>query len=223
MTSNIGYRHWAVKKIISHGVWWAFYIIYELSIFYFTTGSLSGIGKSLLFYVLNICLFYCHYAILRSTLTPVPRKYVQLITYAIATLCLFVALKSALGLLYTYSQQPHFDNWNQVRKLAALDLYRSIFFMGLSSLYWAGSNISNYERKAKESAIKQLTAERDALALQTSLARSENALLRQKINPHLIFNTLNFIHSTVYKVSGCGGNGYPAVGYIAVLDGGTGR
>jgi len=88
-----------------------------------------------------------------------------------------------------------------IRGMAIADLYRCIFFIGISSLYWTASNISDFERKAKEAEIKQLTAERDALALQTKLAGSENALLRQQINPHLLFNTLNFIHSTVYKVS----------------------
>ncbi|MES2063585.1 MAG: histidine kinase [Bacteroidota bacterium] len=203
MTHDTKFKKIAIpfRKISSHAVWWVIYILYELSIFYYSTGNISGIAKFMIFYTLNIILFYAHYKVLGQTLGGQQNKYLQLIFWAFAELTVFISIKLYFDFFYLYTERPQDDKWLKIKQLAALDLYRSLFFIGLSSLYWTASNISNYERKAKESAIKQLTAERDALALQTRLARSENALLRQQINPHLIFNSLNFIHSTVYRVS----------------------
>jgi two-component system LytT family sensor kinase len=201
MLLNFKQCYAVLRTVASHWVWWLLYIIYELFIFYYSTGRISGIAKYLLFYGLNIILFYVHYYVLSSALGGNRNRYVRLAVLVIAELSVFLTIKVAFDLLYLQAERPQDDQWLMIRKLAALDLYRSLFFVGLSSLYWAASNISNFERRTKEAEIRQLTSARDALALEARLARSENALLRQQINPHLLFNSLNAIHSTVYKVS----------------------
>lgn len=191
----------ALRKVINHGIWWFCYVIYELSIYYYAIGVISDMTKTLLFYGLNITLFYCHLALLNKTLGSDRNRYFGLMVLLTAELCFFVALKIILDLLYAKTELPQFKDWGKIKPIAILDLQRSLFFVGLSSLYWAASNLSGYERRAREAEIGQLKTAKDALALQAELTRSENALLRQQINPHLLFNSLNFIHSTVYQVS----------------------
>ena len=49
--------------------------------------------------------------------------------------------------------------------------------------------------------IDRLKNESELLAVKMKLAQSENAYLQQQMNPHMLFNSLAFIHSTVYKIS----------------------
>jgi LytS/YehU family sensor histidine kinase len=111
---------------------------------------------------------------------------------------LFLAIKMLLD--YLYSKEPGLA-FTDIRQFIPFDVNRNLFFAGLATLFWAASNIAAFERKAKDAEIKQLMAARDNLTLEASLARSQNALLKQQINPHLLFNSLNFIHSLVYNNS----------------------
>jgi two-component system LytT family sensor kinase len=190
-----------VRTIINHSIWWICFIIYELSIYYYSTGTIGSILRNALYYTINISVFYSHQYLLNGTLKGGKKKYVQLILLVLTELVLFLLIKLASDFYTSDFGKPSVSMSDAIKRMAALDLYRTFFFMGLSTLYWAASNLSNLERKAKEAEIKQLTITRDALALEARLAKSENALLQQQINPHLIFNSLNFIHSTVYKVS----------------------
>nr|WP_067055150.1 sensor histidine kinase [Mucilaginibacter sp. L294] len=187
-------------KVVNHGIWWVAYIFYELSIYYFSIGTID-LPKSLLFYALNISLFYCHFNILRSTLGGTRNRYWRLAVFILAELFLFVTIKILLDLTYAHAELPQFNQLVKIKPIAILDLQRSLFFVGLSSLYWTASNLTDYERRARAAEISQLKVSMDTLALQSKLSVTENALLRQQINPHLIFNSLNFIHSAVYKVS----------------------
>ncbi|MCR8560431.1 histidine kinase [Mucilaginibacter sp. BJC16-A38] len=88
-----------------------------------------------------------------------------------------------------------------IKAMAMLDLLRIIYFAAFGTLYWAINNINNYQKKADAAEIKSLKNARETADLEIKLARSQNAYLQQQINPHLLFNSLNFIHSSVYKLS----------------------
>lgn len=195
------FRKSLLKTIVNHSIWWMAFVIYELFIFYYTSGSIGYIPKNLLYYAINITLFYSHYYILNITLSGTTRKYIHLTIYIIAEMTFFLLIKVAADVYFTDFSKITLTKWHIVKGMAALDLYRIIFFAGLSSLYWTALNISRFEKKAIEAEVKQLTVARDKLVIEANLARSQNALLRQQINPHLLFNSLNFIHSTVHKVS----------------------
>jgi LytS/YehU family sensor histidine kinase len=53
----------------------------------------------------------------------------------------------------------------------------------------------------KEIEQKALIEEKERQRLELELVSSQNAFLQAQINPHLLFNTLNFIHSEVQEVS----------------------
>lgn len=155
----------------------------------------------MVYYFCNIGLFYCHLFILNISLAHHKRKYWLLILSVALELSIYLIIKlcaDAYFIDFSKSKEPIFKD---LKQMAALDLYRCTFFAGLATLYWTASNISRFERKAIDAEIKQLKATNDNLALEANLARSKNALLRQQINPHLLFNSLSFIHSTVYRVS----------------------
>lgn len=188
----------AFKTSLNHILWWIFYMFYEVSSMY-NSGAAPNLFKYLCYFFINISLFYTQTTILNQTRSLVRARYLKLSAIVILELVAYVGIKMSADYFFINTKDWTFT---VMKQLAVLDFYRCVFFAALATLYWTASNISGFERKAKEAEIKQLTAARDNLVLEASLARSQNALLRQQINPHLLFNSLNFIHSIVYKVSG---------------------
>jgi hypothetical protein len=189
------------KNIINHSIWWVLYIFYELSIFYYTAGTIGNIRKNFFYYLCNISLFYVHKYILDDNLIKRKKNYLRLFIFISLEITIYLTIKIAADFVLTGLENSGDLKIEVLKQMAALDLYRCIFFAALATLYWTGLNISRFQKQAAESEIKQLKAERDNLVLETDLAKAQNAYLQQQINPHLLFNSLNFIHNTVYKYS----------------------
>jgi len=188
------------KSLLNHSLWWIFFITYELSLFYYSTGHIGSLTKNIFYYLCNICLFYSQKYLLDKTLSERSDKYLTFALFQSLEVIGYLILKIA-GDLHFSTFTNNQDKFIQVKQLAALDLYRCIFFAALATLYWTALNISRFQKQAAEAKIKQLTAERDNLMLEGDLAKAQNAYLQQQISPHLLFNSLNFIHNTVYKHS----------------------
>ncbi|WDF80755.1 histidine kinase [Mucilaginibacter sp. KACC 22773] len=185
------------RVVFYHLLWWFFYIFYELSSVYFAISELY-LERYFSYFLVNVLLFYTHMIILNRTRHLIRARFFKVLLLIILETLVFLAIKLLLDYLYSNGNGLMFS---EIRQFIALDFNRNLFFAALATLFWAASNISVFERKAKDAEIKQLMAARDNLTLEASLARSQNALLKQQINPHLLFNSLNFIHSLVYNNS----------------------
>lgn len=80
-------------------------------------------------------------------------------------------------------------------------LWRAIYFIGFSSGYYF---LNNYLRELRitealqKEALEQIIREKQ---MTIELAQTKNAYLRAQINPHLLFNTLNFVYNQVRKTN----------------------
>jgi two-component system LytT family sensor kinase len=80
-----------------------------------------------------------------------------------------------------------------------LDFFRSLNFVFLSSIIWSISHYGEFRRKTAEAALAGILSKQAHQELQYKFARAQNAFLKQQINPHLLFNSLNAIYNTVYQ------------------------
>ncbi|WP_170122758.1 sensor histidine kinase [Mucilaginibacter oryzae] len=192
--------HFNLRVITQHAAWWLFFIIYELSIYFLTDGHITHLLRTAIYYLCNISLFYSQKVLLDHYLGS-SRKYYRLILPIAIELIVYMLAKLTADYLLTDFEKSSEPKIQVLKGMAALDFYRCIFFTALASLYWTALNISRYQRQTAEAKIKQLTAERDNLYLETDLAKARNAYLQQQMNPHLLFNSLNFIHNDVYRYS----------------------
>jgi two-component system LytT family sensor kinase len=192
----------AFRRIVTHTVCWLLYIVYELSLFYYSGSKLQALIIYVVFYTFNICLFYCHVTLLNFTIGRQAQPgYWKALALFGGELLIFQCFKSLAEFFIYFDHDISLLTYDTMRNYAILDIYRSIFFAALATLYWSAGRMGRFQRKAIAAEIRQLSLSRDHAELEARLARTHNAYLQQQLNPHLLFNTLGFIYLRVYQQS----------------------
>ncbi|QPH40576.1 sensor histidine kinase [Pedobacter endophyticus] len=186
--------------LIHLGAWFA-YMLYESFSVALATGTFSRITIYLLHYAVNILLFYFHAGVVLPLATSVKRNSPwMLLLLIVFEIALFLAFKFGIdhliALLYPEMAQ------NEIildKKFIAGGVWRSVYFILLASGYYylryyikERDNREQLEKRAYE---EELNARENLIELNNA----KNAFLRAQINPHFLFNTLNFIYSRIHK------------------------
>jgi two-component system LytT family sensor kinase len=116
-------------------------------------------------------------------------------------LAVYLFLKYILDYFLAAHHFTFFRQLIYIRKFVVLNIFRGIYFLGFSSLYWSVIRMIVYRNQAHETETMRLTTLKEKAELERNLAEARNAYLQHQINPHLLFNTLTFIHNTYYKFS----------------------
>lgn len=80
-------------------------------------------------------------------------------------------------------------------------IYRFIYFFGLSTAYWFALNIITQRKEITDLEKNKLLDQVNNQQLEKKLIDSEVAYLKSQINPHFLFNTLNFLHNSAIKTA----------------------
>lgn len=197
------FKRFTSQQISYHVLAWMVFIAYEVSIVVVIENASGHYSPARLYivpYIMNIALFYLHAWVLGYCFSGVQRKTLLFLLLVILELTVYIFLVSQLQktsdtkkrfLFFYFSTQVSF----------ARAVWRGIYFMIFSSAYWGISESFKRISKMKEIERKALIEEKERQRLELELVSSQNAFLQAQINPHLLFNTLNFIHSEVQEVS----------------------
>jgi len=189
------------KKIfIYHSLAWVAFMIYEMSTIYFVIGKLGPFSDYAPHYFLNIILFYTN-ALIITREKRLPK------------ILLLISLQTVLYIFVNYWLNTFLEAYvvkvtrpvNPLFHFIISSFYRCIYFTGLSTLYGFAVNLLNSREKINALLTDQLNKERREAAIENDLLVTKNALLRAQINPHLFFNSLNFIYNSVHKLSAVAG------------------
>lgn len=185
-----------------HFISWFFFILYEIALTGILRGYFASAGNYIVFYVLNISLFYFHAHVV---LTTVHKKanhniwiLVALIAFEIIIYVPFTII--VVGFLHRYAGLSVFSEVSINKESVGNGLWRTIYFMLFSSGYYY---LTNYlkERKITQQAEKErLMMLIENQLIQAELIKSQHAHLKAQINPHFLFNTLSFIYANTRKV-----------------------
>jgi len=189
------------QKFITHGFYWMLYILFELLTFYLSTGNVGSVWKNVMYYSLNVGVFYCQTWLLMICLGGSKRRYGNLVVGILAELVVFNSLKLGVDYYFINFTDSSMTIPQFIKSLGALDLFRSIQFAICGALYWAGLNMAAAQQQIAVAAIRELADSREKAELESRLAKSQNAYLKQQINPHLLLNSLNFVFSSVFRHS----------------------
>ncbi|WP_295769281.1 sensor histidine kinase [uncultured Mucilaginibacter sp.] len=181
---------------------WGIFIAYELTFILFTSGHISRPFDVVCYYALNIILFYFNALVLfpfgiRSKAPSI----IVIPILVIIEMVIYLIIKYCLDYLMSIPADGFPEELSYIKLMLVPNIYRGIYFIGFSALYWSILRTSAFRNRAFDSETKRLSIEKENAELERNLAEAMNAYLQQQINPHLLFNTLTFIHNTYYKHS----------------------
>ena len=166
--------------IAAHVIGWSVFILFELFFLSAFHNHFESWYIYVVFYTLNLLLFYGQLTLMSARIRPLKLSTVIRVVGFIGLLAVYLAFKL---LADRYLEQPHRSLATQLHvwRLYLLPaIYRGGYFIMLAVFYWTASHLAENRRK---------------------LTEARSAYLQQQINPHLIFNSLNFIYNSVYQQS----------------------
>lgn len=189
------------KLILLHSLFWFIYITYELLVLYNLVGKLEGPAVYIVYYTINILFFYGQVRVLNIAAEGGAYHYWKGLLFFIGMVAGLMLLKFCAGFIFQNSNEPMGSFLQYLIKFLKTSFARAFYFIMLGTLYWAASHISHFRKRAHDAEREQLLAVNDKLETEARLAAATNAYLTQQLNPHLLFNTLNFIYNSVYEQS----------------------
>lgn len=168
---------------------WAAFLFYEIVIVGLYTGKLSNPGTYIFHYILNISIFYLHALIILKYGLMYPKQIIWRIP-------LFLVLEVAAYLFVIYMAYAFVNRYTHLitPKDPVLNvpfyiggIFRAVYFIIFGTGYYFLLTFIKERKKTEK-------LEQQRLNNIIQLAKSENAFLRAQIQPHLLFNTLDFIY-----------------------------
>lgn len=193
-----------IRRHQIHLIAWSFFILYEVLVGSILHGRLSSFWDYFLHYSINIAFFYLH------ALYVMPRGF-RPDGHRFWLIPVLILGEIMAYILFTYAIERLAVDIFQVRMTRSLELdsayflrssWRAIYFLGFATAYYFLTKYLSERTRVDQIEKQQLLDIIDKQRLQTELIHSQNAYLKAQINPHFLFNTLNYVYNSVRKTSG---------------------
>lgn len=204
-TTKNGIRNF-LKCYRYHFYLWGIFIFYEIAWIGLYSGFFGNPVRYFIVYSLNIGLFYFH--ALMTLKWSIQKSKNSLLLIPV----LFVLQTAAyVGLMY--GVQKLLINYTHILDGTALKfdyqfclgaIFRAFYFILFSTGYYFLQNYIEERKRTK-------ALEENKLENMVNLARSESAYLRAQINPHFLFNTLNFLYHNARETAPIAAEGISAL------------
>lgn len=186
---------WAIIGV--HVLCWIVYIAYEVFFETVFRGAWNNSTNHIYFYIFNVALFYFHaHVILPHALRSKLHALWRLPLFVLAEILLFIVLQLVEGIV-AGDMELHFDGLdNFVFDVEGFEFFvvPLLPYLLYSTGYYFLHRYIRGQSEAKEMErrhFEQLIANQE---LEANLLRMEQEYLRAQINPHLLYNTLNFVN-----------------------------
>lgn len=188
------------KAVYLHMTCWLILITYEMAAVYLLLGKIEKPFSYPVYYAVNILYFYGNVYILDLAFCSKKLLLKGAVLFLLLVLS-YLLVKAVADNLLGEQHPTVKTQMYYIKGFASRNLVRACYFTILALFYWAAGHISFFRRQQEKAERQQLIMQIENSALQTSLAVSQNAYHQQQVNPHMLFNALNFVHNSIYKQS----------------------
>jgi len=191
-----------IKRNKNHLIGWSAFIFYEAGLLGLYAGVFSKFENYAIHYSINIAVFYAHaHIVLKKALEHKTHAYWRLPVYIaleLATYTLVVLFADFLLVNYTnvFVSDIKFDMVFYLRTL-----FRGSYFIGFGTGYYFLITFIQQKRRADKLERIRLNSIIQKEQVEKELVKAQNAYLRAQINPHFLFNTLDFIYHNTRKIA----------------------
>lgn len=193
------------KRVIYHIAGWVTFIVYEVSfvkLIRWSSADTSIWSGYIIPYFINISLFYFHaFVTMPIGFAKTYKKSILFIILIPLELSVYLLLMGIKDLDFLNSNFGFISSLYPTKIDFIKQLWRGIYFLIFGTAFWLIHKSFKKEKMLKEAEKKALLRQQEKKELELKLISSQNAFLQSQINPHLLFNTLNFIHSEIQQVS----------------------
>lgn len=183
-----------IRTISWHLLLWIGFALYEQAVFIISNPWEFNLLPVSLNYLLNALFFYTNSNLLLPRLYARQRYWayasvvlLSLAGYSFLRNALFLTLIPALGMPAVPVTGSYWQFW-------LLSGYRGSFVLFVSMGYWFARSMVILEKQKRKHERQLRSAER-------SVMEANLAFLKSQINPHFLFNSLNFLYAQVYPHS----------------------
>lgn len=195
-----------IRLPLYHILAWAVFILYEMCMVYVQSGYHLNynIGNGFVIpYIINIAYFYINAwtidnVVKRGKWWPLVFLPVFLLEWLIYTF-----LMTFNNWLYLAKDGESYFSYQSNEELAIVvrHSWRFIYFFLFSSAFWYTRRFFQNLQKLRATEARAFRQEQAKAEMKVQLMKTRNAFLQSQVNPHLIFNALNFIQNEVRKAS----------------------
>jgi two-component system LytT family sensor kinase len=192
-----------VTNIKAHVFAWSMFITYEVVFSLpLTNWQFANLWDYFAHYALHISLFYFNaHVALASAINQNKKSYFLYFLLVIAQLLVYLLLKYLILYSFIYFQIPLTPPFKNNSNYISTGIIRAIYFIGFSTAYWFALTTLQNRKRIAEMESSRLKDQISRRVLETAIISTENAYLKSQINPHFLFNTLNFLYNSVSKFS----------------------
>jgi two-component system LytT family sensor kinase len=181
------------NELKNHLIFWLVFVLYEMVFAISYTGVYKPLLHYLLFYFLNIALFYSHARlVLKNAIQNSLSDIWRIPIFILLELIIYVILTALIVMFLNFIYHGLIPMPIPFSKIFVSTVWRAVYFMLFGTGYYILQRFFEKQRKTLTQAIENEQ-------LKNQVLRAEQAFLRAQINPHLLFNTLSFIKYAAKK------------------------
>jgi sensor histidine kinase YesM len=190
-----------LKIILIHVSVVAGVLVYET---YFAKffGSKAGFWDFVMFYTLNIFLFYFNALVVVKDALTKDKFILRLLPMVILEFAVYSLGFIAISFYLTRNIEAKFFKPNKEQFFFAQSLFRGGLIL-LYSMFYCFARYRIYQLKEKNRLeLEKAQVEKEKVELQNRMLLAENALLESQIKTHLLFNTLSYVYDKTMDLPG---------------------
>ncbi|MCX2574889.1 sensor histidine kinase [Pedobacter sandarakinus] len=191
------------KRNWIHVLVWSIFIAYEIGVVGLVLGTFSNPINYASHYIIIISFFYFNaHKLLPWALTKEINTFWLLPLSLAISISIYILANYELDILLTKNHlvetaTPIVLDTNYILKI----LYRSVYILGFSVAYFFLINYLRERQLTERMHNEHLERLIEEEKMKRSLAKAQNDFLKAQINPHFLFNTLDYIFHTISEVS----------------------